>query len=131
MLCGARVMRGDGAGRLRPLRPAAKTVLKSAVSGDDGFRVQRHTARATTPCNAGAAILAYTPRETAASRHLRHCRRSRCLSHVTARPLRAVCILCIIIYRARASVYGSDFVCTMYACVCVGVRVRTLAGLNS
>lgn len=75
ILYGARVAMGDGAGRLvRPLRPAAKTVLKSVASGDNGFRVQRRAARATVPRNAGAAISAYAPRETAASRHLRrHC----------------------------------------------------------
>jgi len=49
IIYGARVARGDGAGRLRPLRQAAKTVLKSAASGDDGSRVQRRAARATVP----------------------------------------------------------------------------------
>lgn len=39
----------------------------------DGFRASAKPRRVRLCRNAGAAILAYTPYETAASRHLRHC----------------------------------------------------------
>jgi len=49
------------------------TEVGGGGGGGDGFRASAKLRRVRLCRNAGAAILAYTPCETAASRHLRHC----------------------------------------------------------